>query len=146
MIREVRCGAAIRCLRFSAVGGVGMVVQLAVLAFLKTELHMHTLIATGLAVECTVLHNYIWHDLFTWADRNRQKRLMRAVKFNLTTGLSSVGGNIVLMAFFAGSMHMRYLLANTLTIAICAALNFLVSNRFVFQAKPSRPASQPGAP
>jgi putative flippase GtrA len=136
--REGRCGAAIRCLKFTAVGGVGIAVQLIVLAFLKTVLRMHYLIATGLAVEFAVLHNYIWHDQFTWVDRRPQKRFMRALKFNLTTGLSSLGGNVVLMALFVGSMHMRCLLANSLTIAICAAVNFLVSDRFVFRAKPPR--------
>jgi putative flippase GtrA len=62
---------------------------------------------------------------------------VRVLKFNLTTGLSSMGRNLVLMALFVGSMHMRYLLANRLTIAICAAVNFLVSDRFVFRAKPT---------
>jgi dolichol-phosphate mannosyltransferase len=138
VIRKVRCGAAIRCLKFTAVGGVGIVVQLIVLALLKTVLHVHYLIATGLAVEFTVLHNYIWHEQLTWVDRRPQKRCMRALKFNLTTGLSSMGGNLVLMALFVGSMHMRYLLANSLTMAICAAVNFLVSDRFVFRAKPTR--------
>jgi putative flippase GtrA len=138
---EVHCTTAIRCLRFAAVGGVGVAVQFSVLAFLKSALHMHYLLATGLAVEFTVLHNYLWHDRFTWVDRRRQKRLMRALKFNLTTGLSSIGGNVALMAFLVGSMHMRYLLANTLTIALCAAVNFLVSDRFVFRAELSRPES-----
>ena len=138
MTREGRCGAAIRCLKFTAVGGVGIAVQLIVLAFLKTVLRMHYLIATRLAVEFTVLHNYIWHDQFTWVDRRPQKRFVRALKFNLTTGLSSLGGNVVLMALFVGSMHMRYQLANSLTIAICAAVNFLVTDRFVFRAKPPR--------
>jgi dolichol-phosphate mannosyltransferase len=131
--------APIRCLRFTAVGGVGVVVQLIVLGFLKTELHLHYLLATGLAVEFTVLHNYLWHDQFTWVDRRPEQRFMRALKFNLTTGLSSMGGNVALMALFVGSMHMRYLVANTLTIAVCAAVNFLVSDRFVFRATPSRP-------
>jgi putative flippase GtrA len=68
----IRGGAEIRCLKFAAVGGVGIVVQLIVLAFLKTVLHMHYVIATGLAVEFTVLHNYIWHDsLPGWTARLR---------------------------------------------------------------------------
>jgi dolichol-phosphate mannosyltransferase len=135
--REVRCGAAIRCLRFTAVGGVGVLVQLLVLAFLKSVLHMHYLIAAGLAVEFTVLHNYIWHDRFTWVDRRPERRFMRALKFNLTTGLSSMDGNVILMTLFVGSMHLGCLLANTFTIAIGAAVNFLISDRFVFRANRS---------
>jgi putative flippase GtrA len=69
VIREVRCGGAIRGLKFTAVGGVGIVVQLSVLALLKNVLHVHDLIATGLAVGFTVLHNYIWHEQLTWVGR-----------------------------------------------------------------------------
>jgi dolichol-phosphate mannosyltransferase len=139
--REVQRGASARWLKFTAVGGVGVVVQLIMLGFLKTELHLHDLLATGLAVEFTVLHNYVWHDRFTWVDRPPQKRFLRALQFNFTTGLSSIGGNLALMALFVGSMHMGYLVANTLSIALCAAVNFLVSDRFVFRAEPSRPES-----
>ena len=68
-----RRGAAhgnwIRWLKFNAVGAAGIGVQLAVLVSLRAGLHLHYLLATALAVEATVLHNFFWHKRFTWADR-----------------------------------------------------------------------------
>lgn len=37
-----------------------------------------------------------------------------------------------MMRWLVGSLRIQYLLANGITIAICALLNFAVSDRFVF--------------
>lgn len=58
-----------RWLVFNVVGGLGVVVQLSALAALTLEAGMHYLLATGLAVEIAVVHNFIWHQCWTWRDR-----------------------------------------------------------------------------
>jgi putative flippase GtrA len=60
---------------------------------------------------------------------------VRFIKFNLTTGLFSILGNLALMKLFAGVLQMQYLAANTITIAACSLVNFAVSDKFVFQAQ-----------
>jgi putative flippase GtrA len=101
---------------------------------------MHYLIATALAVEITVLHNYIWHEKFTWVDRKSERRFERALRFNVSNGLISVLGNVALMRVLAGSMRMNYLLANAVAIAACSIANFLLSDRFVFRANNPTPS------
>lgn len=122
----------VRWLKFNAVGGIGIAVQLAVLAALKTGLHLDYLLATALAVEAAVVHNFLWHERFTWSDRAAGGTFLRFIKFNLTTGLFSIAGNLLLMKLLAGIFHVQYLLANMITIAACSLVNFLVSDRFVF--------------
>ena len=58
-----------RWLKFNTVGGIGIVVQLAALFVFRSWLKLNYLLATGLAVEIAVLHNFLWHERFTWADR-----------------------------------------------------------------------------
>ena len=60
-----------RWLKFNLVGGFGIVVQLAALLGLKSGLHLGYLPATALAVEAAVIHNFFWHERYTWADRVR---------------------------------------------------------------------------
>jgi putative flippase GtrA len=55
-----------RWLRFNFVGLVGVGVQLGMLALLVSGLHLGKLTATALAVETAVLHNFVWHELYTW--------------------------------------------------------------------------------
>ena len=121
-----------RWLKFNLVGGMGIVVQMLMLVVLKTGLHVNYLIATALAVETAVLHNFLWHERFTWADRTGAS-FTRFLKFNLTTGLFSVAGNLVLMRVFVGGMGMNYLVANLVAIATCSVVNFVVSDRVVFE-------------
>ncbi len=122
----------VRWLKFNAVGVLGIGVQLAVLMLLKSGLGLNYLLATALAVETAVLHNFIWHERFTWADRPAQTSLDRLVKFNLTTGGLSVLGNVVAMKLLVEAAGLEYLLANLLSIAACSILNFLVADRVIF--------------
>ena len=130
----------VRWLKFNAVGGIGIGVQLAVLLGLKAGLHLNYLLATALAVEAAVVHNFVWHERYTWADRSQpswRKSLPRFMRFNLTTGAVSIAGNLALMRIMIGQVHMNYLIANGISIALCSVANFVVSEGFVFEEKES---------
>jgi putative flippase GtrA len=125
-------------LKFNAVGAIGIVVQLAALAILKSLLHVEYLLATALAVEIAVLHNFIWHERWTWAERAGAKgdvRLpwVRLARFNLSTGAVSIAANLLFMRLLVGRLHVQYLLANMLSIAAASLANFLLSDLFVFR-------------
>jgi putative flippase GtrA len=131
--REPLTRTGIRWLKFNAVGAGGILVQLAVLGILKSVFKVDYLLATALAVEAAVLHNYFWHERFTWVDRAAGSSWLRFLKFNGTTGLFSILGNVLVMRVLVGGTHLNYFVANVLTIATCSILNFLVSDRFVFE-------------
>src|SRR5437016_606133 len=59
----------LRWCKFNIVGGIGILVQFAALFLLKSVLHFNYLAATAIAVEAAVVHNFVWHEQFTWADR-----------------------------------------------------------------------------
>lgn len=129
-----------RWLRFNAVGLVGVGVQIAVLALLARGFRWNVLLATALAVEAAVIHNYLWHERFTWRDRGLHvdlyQRFLRFLRFNIANGAVSLFGNVVLMYLFAEKLGIPLLRANLLAIGCCALVNFFVSDRFVFiQAK-----------
>src|SRR5579862_6597949 len=122
---------ATRWLKFNLVGGMGIAVQLLMLMALKSGLYFNYLIATALAVETAVVHNFWWHERFTWADRAGSS-FSRFLKFNLTTGVFSIAGKLGLMKLFVDFGRVNYLVANGITIAVCSLVNFLVSDGFVF--------------
>ena len=122
----------IRWWKFNAVGAMGIVVQLVTLTLLKSGLHLNYLLATALAVEAAVIHNFFWHERYTWADRGPTARLVRLAKFNLSTGTFSILGNVIAMKVFVGGFGVNYFVANLLSIALCSIFNFVVADRFVF--------------
>jgi putative flippase GtrA len=126
------------CVRFYAVGTLGIVVQLAALTLLKSGLQMGYLAATVLAVEAAVLHNFFWHEHWTWADRTRRVsrgRARRLVRFHLTNGAVSILGNLILMQLLVGRARIPYVLASLLSVTVCSLLNFLAADRLVFFAR-----------
>jgi putative flippase GtrA len=198
--KSLRLVLLARWLKFNFVGGIGIVVQFLALFVLKSVLHFDYLIATALAVEMAVVHNFVWHERFTWRDRVRPRVLpqdasgakaphlleagiaalkrcatqrlrsgraryhfshcasrsprcprgrdgsldviatqrhcgasfVRFLRFNATTGMVSIVGNIVLMKVMVGLGHINYLVANAIAIALCSVANFLVSDGWVF--------------
>jgi putative flippase GtrA len=122
----------VRWLKFNAVGATGICVQLSVLATLRSGLGWNYLLSTALAVEVTIIHNFLWHERFTWSDRFTDSRLGRFAAFNLSNGAISLLGNLGIMKLLAGVLGMNYFVANSIAIAICSLLNFAVGDRFVF--------------
>ena len=123
-----------RWLKFNAVGLIGVAVQLAALALFAKAWRWHYLVATAAAVEVAVLHNFAWHELWTWRDRREEAgtRLSRCLRFHLGNGLVSILANLVFMRLFAGALGLPLLWANLISIAIAALLNFAISEWWVF--------------
>ena len=128
----------LRWIKFNAVGGIGIVVQLASLAVFRAWMKIDYLLATGLAVEIAVVHNFLWHERFTWADRPARRwrhSLLRLAKFNLSNGMVSLVGNLGLMLALVGGFKVNYLVANCFAIAVCSVVNFWLGDRFVFETE-----------
>jgi putative flippase GtrA len=130
-------------MKFNAVGIAGTVVQLVMLAILVSGLRVNTLVATVLAVETAILHNFAWHERYTWRDRPSGGRIGRLLRFNFTTGALSIVSNVVLMGLLVSRLHLPYLPANLLAIIATSLLNYFVADRFVFTAErlPPEPAA-----
>ena len=134
--RRIGRRLTMRWLKFNAVGTLRIGLQLAVLFVLKSGFHLSYLPATALAVEAAVVHNFLWHERYTWSDRVQpswRKSLPRLLRFNLTNGAVSILGNLALMKLMVGLGHMNYLIASGVAIALCSLANFLVSEEWVFE-------------
>jgi putative flippase GtrA len=124
----------VRFLKFNGVGLIGFALQLGVLAVLL-RLGVHYLAATALAVELAVLHNFTWHERWTWRDRaaDPQGRVGRLWRFHASNGLISLAGNLILMQLLVGLLSLPAVPANLLSVLLCALVNFTASDRFVFR-------------
>jgi putative flippase GtrA len=124
---------------FNLVGLAGMAVQLAIVAFLVRIMGWHYLLATGLAVEAAVLHNFAWHHQWTWRDRppSSQRDLARRLaRFHVLNGAVSLAGNIGLTALCTGLLHLDPIVSNMIAIAVCSCVNFAASEAIVFRSAP----------
>jgi putative flippase GtrA len=112
---------------------MGFTLQLCLLAALTGLLGFHYLAATALAVETAIVHNFLWHERWTWGDRITDgSRFLRFLRFNGTIGLVSIVGNLAFMQLFVGELLMRPVPGNIASVACCAALNFVLNDQVVF--------------
>lgn len=121
---------------FLLVGVIGFVVQMLTLFALAIRWHVPYAIATAVAVEAAVLHNFVWHERWTWKDREHNAGLAeRLVRFNLGTGMTSIVGNIIGTVVGVELLHLPTLLANGLAVVATSVANYLMADRWVFAAR-----------
>jgi putative flippase GtrA len=128
----------VRFAAFGAVGAVGFVLQLAAL-WLLTDRGVHYLAATVVATEFAILLNFFGHERWTWCDRpaGARETMWRFCRFHGTNGAVSLAGGALIMPLLIEIGEMHYILANVVTVGVCALANFLAADRIVFRTAPA---------
>ena len=128
--------ALIRWGKFNVVGAMGMAVQLGTLALLNRWMAGHYLVATAVALEVTLVHNFVWHLHYTWRDRRDRSALMsQFVRFHLSNGLVSMAGSLALMPILVHGAHIPVVESNAIAILCCSILNFSLGHNWAFAAR-----------
>lgn len=140
----------VHLLRFALVGLIGAVLQLTLLYIFKNRFGVATTIATPLAVEITILHNFVWHHRYTWNNRataSLRQQLTRLWRFHIANGLISLTGNTVLLYAFVQRWELPLIPSAIAALAACSLANFLLADRWIYTPKPSqqRAAIEPRA-
>src|ERR1043166_3289101 len=122
-----------RFLKFNGVGAIGFALQLGTLAALLWT-GVQYLAATAIAVELSVLNNFLWHERWTWRDRPAAgaARAQRLLRFHLLNGIVSIAGNVALTALFVERFGIAPVLANVVAVLPCGAITFYGAARSVF--------------
>ena len=132
-----------RIVRFYVVGLIGVAVQLTMLAILIRGFSLNYLVSTALAVEMAVIHNFFWHDHWTWRNRTSETdslvvRLRRFWKFNVANGFISIVINVLVTRALVEVGGVPYLIANLMAIGSGSVMTFLVGETFVFPETPDK--------
>ena len=140
MTRRLR--AVPRLLTYNSVGAMGTGVQLVTLVGLTELLGLDYLMATGLAVETAILHNFCWHERWTWRDRidgSPRRRWGRwpdstwsAARCRSPATRTSRGSTPR-----ASASTTRW--PTSLAIASMSLVNFVANDRLVFRALGAQP-------
>lgn len=119
--------------RFNVVGVGGFLLQLGVLWLLARVIGVNYLIATGLAVEISLLHNFVWHEMWTWKGMAIEGRWRRLARFHLANGFVSIATNVLFTGLLVQVAHLPLLVSNTLAVGATALFNFAAAALWVFR-------------
>jgi dolichol-phosphate mannosyltransferase len=120
---------------FGLVGAAGALLQVLLFVLFTGGLRLRPVAAMPLAVELVVLHNFVWHDRLTWRDRRAVRlrdRAIRLCRFHLANGLVSIAGNTILVYWLVQVFGLPALWSAAIAIAVCAPVNFLAADRWVY--------------
>lgn len=119
---------------FVVVGAMGFALQLTVLTLLMTVAHWRYDVATVVAVELTILHNFWWHERWTWRDRSLTSGVgARLARFHAGAGGVSMVSNVALAILFVESLHQTTIVASLAAPMLTGLANFLLADRWVFR-------------
>jgi putative flippase GtrA len=122
-----------RGVAFVVIGAMGFGVQIAVLSAAVTAAHVAYPLAVALGVEAAVVHNFIWHERWTWADRTGATDILgRLVRFHASNGLCSVIGNVIATTIAVERLRLPLIAANACAVAATSVVNFVLADRWVF--------------
>ena len=134
----------LRFCKYNLVGLMGLAVKFSVLIGLVEAAGCSYLLATALAVEAVVLHNFVWHHRWTWHDRSTglsgRDIAARALRFHVSTGIVAITANLLIMRLLVGGFGIHYFAANLAATGFAGLVNFMLSEFLVFVA-PERTAS-----
>ena len=126
-----------RFLKFSIVGGSGVIVNMGMLYFLTEFADFYYLVSSLIAIEVSILCNFALNDLWTWGDRKRQTQrpyLERMARYNLSAAVSGFLGNFVIMTILTEAAGLQYLLSNFVGIGVGILLNYFLNDRWTYKA------------
>lgn len=125
-----------RVATFVTIGVMGFVLQLSALALLTMPVGWPYGPATAIAVELAVLHNFWWHERWTWHDRARASGLWRrVVRFHVSNGVMSIAGNVAITVLVVELAGAPPVVANAGAVALTAVANYLAADRWVFASR-----------
>ncbi len=121
-----------RFLKFGLIGLSGVVVNSGMLWLLVNLEFLPFYLCSFIAIETSIMTNFLLNDMWTWADRRRGRKLVRLLKYNLTTAFSSIFINMTVLLFLKEWAGVPYLLANLIGIGFGMLFNFFINHFWTY--------------
>jgi dolichol-phosphate mannosyltransferase len=119
-----------RWLKFLIVGVSGIVVNMGLL-WILTESGLHYLASGAIAIESSIISNFLLNDVWTFRDRRKGNFFRRAGKFNIARITAAVINFAALWLFTFLGVH--YLISNFIGIALATIFSYITSIIWVWK-------------
>ena len=119
----------ITILKFCIVGFSGIVINNSLLYILTEFGKLFYLISASIAIETSVVSNFIFHDRWTFKNDKNIPIHKRFLSYQVIS-LIGIGGHLTLLYVLVDLCHIFYIYANILVIFPMVTWNFLM-NRYI---------------
>jgi dolichol-phosphate mannosyltransferase len=116
-------------IKFSIVGATGVIVNIGFLYFFTEYLKIFYIISAFIAIEISILSNFILNDNWTFKTNKNKPFIERLISYE-TICLLGVGIQICILYIFTDILGIYYLISNLLAIPITVSWNFIM-NKYI---------------
>lgn len=123
-------------LRFSLVGLSGVVVNQGLLMLLHGAVGAPLLLSSIIAIEISILTNFILNHTWTWRLPLRESGLMRrVVQYHAAAVMAAFAGNVIILMGAVELFGVDYRIANLVGIAVGTVINFTAGEVWIFRSR-----------
>ncbi|MCL4543964.1 MAG: GtrA family protein [Chloroflexi bacterium] len=123
-----------RLIKFGTVGASGVVINEGLLFAGREFLHLPLLVASVIAVECSIITNFLLNDRWTFGRQRPQ--IQRLLQFNAVS-LISLLINVSVLAFLEHVTSLHYLIANPVAILVAFGVNYSLNTYWTYGRAPA---------
>ena len=124
-----------RLLRFLCVGALGVVVNCGLLALLERAAGWHYLLASPAAIELSIVHNFAWHDNWTFRDRRGDSQWATRLWQYHVAAAAGMLINWAVLGLLVGIGRLPLLPSNVVGIAAGTVVNFTISKLWTWKTE-----------
>ena len=122
--------------RFAVVGLSGVVVNQGLLMLLHGTLGAPLLLSSLVAIETSILTNFLLNHTWTWrVPLGEPGLLRRAVQYHAAAVMAAFAGNVIVLMSAVELFGVDYRIANLVGIAVGTAINFTANELWVFRTR-----------
>jgi dolichol-phosphate mannosyltransferase len=124
-----------RFIKFGLVGTWGFVVNMFFLWFMTENAGLYYLLSSIIAIEISLVNNFVLNDLWTWRDRGKEGRkeyFKRMFKYHVSAGAAMLA-NLLVLWILTEVFHLYYLASNVFGILCGMLLNYFINDRWTFK-------------
>lgn len=122
----------VRVVKFAVVGLSGVLVNMTVLFFFTEILRITYWVSGIIAIEISIIGNFILNDLWTWRDRAKKRLLHRFTQYHISVGLTAILFNWLLLIILTEVFNVYYLLSNLIGIIVGTVSNYILNDIWTF--------------
>ncbi len=124
-----------RILKFAVVGFSGVGVNMGLLYLLTEYIKIMYPISSIIAIEMSIISNFILNDLWTWRDRIKKKLFYRFSQYHISVGLTAILANWIILVLLTEIFNIYYLISNLIGISIGTLSNYIINDLWTFRKK-----------
>jgi dolichol-phosphate mannosyltransferase len=131
-----REGSIGRMLRFGVVGLSGVVVNQGLLMLLHGTLGAPLLLSSIIAIEVSILTNFVLNHTWTWRVPLGEPGLIRrAIQYHAAAVMAAFAGNVIILMGAVELFGVDYRIANLVGIAVGTVINFTAGEVWIFRSR-----------